>query len=765
MSESVAEARHHPLGAPALHALVDLAPDGIFVADAAGRYLYVNDAGCAMLGYTRQELMLQRIQQAVPEADLERLARARAAMIEGPTGATEWTLRRKDGSLLSVEVTARLLPDGQWQGFVRDISERKALQAEREALFQQVDADRRQLRTLVDTLPLAVMLYQPDGSIVANRRCEELLGMALSPAAGSAQYADRIFLADGRPVPRDQLLSARVRRGETVIAEEFMVRRPDGSELPVLASAAPITDAGGQTIGGVGVFQDMSERMRLERAVRDNEHLLKSVFDLLPVGVWIGDASGRIVSHNPAAERIWCGAPHVGPDQFDQYQGWFVDSGKRIAPDEWAMVRATGKGETCIGELVRIRCFDGSFKTIIHSAAPLCNADGRIIGGIVVSEDITQLHAAQERLRASEELLRTVFDLLPVGLWIADRDGRITRGNPAGHRIWQGEGQMGPEHYGRQTGWRVDTGKQLAPEEWGIPRALRDGVSSTRDLIRIQCFDGSMKTVINWASPIRSDSGEITGAVAVNEDVTALHQTQEQLRAAVRDREEILALVTHDLRSPLSAITTLAATVALKAQKLPGGEPVRAMANNMMEIARQMSALVNDLLSVAVVRTDGATLTLVPTKASALLENAARAARPLFVGQGIRFEVQATGELPVVHVDPDRILRVFANLLDNARKFTERGGEVVLRAEALSAGVRYCVANSGPALPAKELQAMFQPFWQAGRGDIRGAGLGLAICRAIVEAHGGSIWAEAAEGKRVRICFLLPCAPAAMPRP
>ncbi|HEY0884071.1 MAG TPA: PAS domain S-box protein, partial [Ramlibacter sp.] len=280
MSESVAEARHHPLGAAALHALVDLAPDGIFVADAAGRYLYVNDAGCAMLGYTRQELMLQRIQQAVPETDLGRLARARAAMIEGPTGATEWTLRRKDGSLLPVEVTARILPDGQWQGFVRDISERKALQAEREALFQQVDADRRQLQTLVDTLPIAVMLYQADGSIVANRRCEELLGMPLPPAAGSAQYADRIFFADGRPVPHDQLMSARVRRGETVIAEEFMVRRPDGSELPVLASAAPITDAGGQTIGGVGVFQDMSERMRLERAVRDNEHLLKSVFDI-----------------------------------------------------------------------------------------------------------------------------------------------------------------------------------------------------------------------------------------------------------------------------------------------------------------------------------------------------------------------------------------------------------------------------------------------------------------------------------------------------
>ena len=763
MTECGAEAGRDTFpGSAALLALIELAPEGIFVADRDGHYLYVNDAACAMSGYSREELLALRVQDTVATAEAGRLERARAAMLQGPTGAAEWSLRRKDGSVLPVEVNARILPDGQWQGFVRDISPRKALEAEREALFQQVDADRRQLQALVDTLPLAVVLFQPDGTIFANGRCEELFGMTLAPAAGSAQYADRLCFPDGQPVAPAQLLDTRVRLGETVIAQEYLVRRPDGSGRPVLASAAPILDAGRQPIGGVGVFQDMSERMQLERSIRASELLLKSVFELLPVGIWIADAEGRIVGQNPAAERIWGGAPQGAPARFDEFQGWFVNTGRPIAASEWALARAVREGETCIGELVRIRCFDGTFKTIINSAAPLRDDDGRITGAIVLNEDITGLHDAQERLRASEELFRTVFDLLPVGLWIADREGRITRGNPAGHRIWQGAGQMGPEHYGRQKGWHVDTGQPIAPDEWAIPRALRHGEPSSRDLIRIQCFDGSMKTVINWAGPIRSDTGEITGAVAVNEDVTALHQTQEQLRAAVRDREEILALVTHDLRSPLSAIMTLAATVALKAQKLAGGEPLRAMADNMMEISRQMSALVSDLLSVAVVRTDGTSLKLIPTKASALLDNAVRAAQPVFAREGITFDVRPAGELPVVHVDPDRILRVFANLLDNARKFTGAGGQVVLGAEALSAGVRYCVTNSGPPLPARELESMFQPFWQAGRGDLRGAGLGLSICRAIVEAHGGSIWAEAAAGKRVRICFLLPCAPVAL---
>jgi len=750
------EDKQPPLATAALYALIEQAPDAIFVADRDGRYLYVNEAGYRMLGYAPGELVGMTILETVAPVHAERLERSRAAMLEGRTQTAEWLLRRKDGSPVPVEVNARILPDGQWQGFVRDISERHAHEAERSALFDEIAAERRRLKTLLDTLPLGLVFFESGGRISANRRAEELLGLSVAPQGGSAQYADRIFYPDGRRVPPDALAGPRVRRGETIIGEEYVIRRPDGSELPVLGSAAPIRDNEGTVVGGVGVFQDISERMRLEQSVRDNERLLKAVFDIIPVGIWIADRSQRVVSHNPAAERIWCGARHLEVARFGEFKGWWVDTGQPVGAEEWPLARAILNGDTCPGRLIRIQCHDGSFKTIIDAAAPLRDGNGNLAGAVAVNEDITALHEAQERLRASEELFRTVFDLLPVGLWIADRKGRVTRGNPAGHRIWQGAGQMGPEHYGRQQGWSIETGKPIAPEEWGIPRAIRRGEATPRDLIRIQCFDGSSKTVINWAAPIRSDSGEITGAVAVNEDITALHHTQEQLRTAVRDREDILAMVTHDLRSPLSAIMTLATTIGLKSHKLPGGAPVSAMADNLTEIARQMFGLVNDLLAVALVHSDHSVLKTTPTRSSALLEKAARVARPLFAREGIRFQVQAVGELPVIHVDADRVLRVFSNLLDNALKFTRAPGEVVLRAEAQSAGVRYCVANSGPPLSQAELDSMFQPFWQAGRGDQRGAGLGLAICRSIIEAHGGTIWAEPAAGQRVRICFFLP---------
>ena len=374
----------------------------------------------------------------------------------------------------------------------------------------------------------------------------------------------------------------------------------------------------------------------------------------------------------------------------------------------------------------------------------------------MANEDITALHEAQEKQRASEQLLRTVIDLLPVGLWVTDREGRITLANPAGERLWRGTRYVGPDQYSEYKGWSLETGKPIAPDEWGLSRAVRQGKTSRGELIRIQCFDGSFRTIINWAAPIRSDAGEVIGAVAVNEDVTSLQQTQEQLRAAVSDREEILAIVAHDLRNPLTGLMIGASAVEQSARKLPGGESIRELAATLVDISRRMSGLVEDLLAVAVATTGGGSmLKLAPVAAAQLIGRATEAAQPLLARDGLELKLNVEGELPKVNIDADRILRVFANLLDNALKFTPPSGRVTLAAERTADGVRFSVANSGPALPSERRRAMFRSFWQAGH-DRYGAGIGLSICRSIVEAHGGSIWAEPAKGQRVRVCFVLP---------
>lgn len=619
----------HALTASQLQVLIEQAADGIFVADGDGLYTFVNEAGCRMLGCAREEVIGKRILDLIPAEDAGRLLDSKAQLLRGATQVGEWRLRRNDGSWLPVEVSAKILADGQWQGIVRDISERKAHQARNEMLFRQLEEERRWLQGVLDALPIGVVLYRGERNAYYNRRSEELFGMRLSATGGSAQYANRILFSDGRPVPRSELVSTRVlQKQETIVGEEFVIARPEGTRIPILGSAAPVYDERGRQLGGVGVFQDVSDRMQAEQKIRDERQLLKHIFDILPVGVWIADREGRIILSNRAGDQIWQGTRHVGPEQFAEYKAWWIETGKPIAAEEWGIARAIGAGET-----------------------------------------------------------------------------------------------------------------------------------SQSELLRIQCFDGSFKTVINWAAPIRTESGAITGAIAVNEDVTSLQYTQEQLRAAVRDREDILAIVTHDLRNPLTAMLMTADAMERETGSLAEDEPLRFGIAAMRDTARRMSGLVEDLLAVSVAQGGHSMLKLAPISASTLLQRAAEG-RPLFANRSLRLEQCVAADLPMLNIDGDRILRVLTNLLDNAEKFTDPTGRILVSADAVAGGVRFAVANSGEALPTENLKAMFQPFWQAARQDSRGAGLGLAICRSIVEAHGGTIWAEPAQGERVRVCFVLPRAPA-----
>jgi PAS domain S-box-containing protein len=609
---------------------------------------------------------------------------------------------------------------------------------------------------VVDTMPLGVALFEADGRVTCNRHAEAMLGMSVSPAGGSVQYANRIRYPDGRPVPPGHLPSDRVKRGETVVSEQYVIEWPDGTRIPTLVSGAPIHDADGHVIGGVAAFQDLREHVRLTDVIDRSERLLRAVFDILPVGVWIADRTGRLLHQNPAGRRIWGGVRDVPMEQYDVYKGWRLATGERITSAAWGMARALTNGETSLGELIRIEGFDGEFRTIIHSSAPLRDEFGEIVGAIVVIEDVTALHEAQERARESERLLRTAFELLPVGVWVTDREGRITLANPAGDRIWRGTHLVGLSDYATYKGWWIETGQPIGAEEWGLWRAIHHGEESRSELIRIQCFDGSFKTIINWAAPILSGGGEIVGAVAINEDVTSLQHAQEQLRAAVADREEILAIVTHDLRAPIQTFLSGAASLELRAGELPGGEAVRALAAGLGEAAARMAGLVNDLLAVSVGEAGGPSLLkLEPISGERVLARAVDAAGKLLTDTSIQFEARQVAALPDLAVDADRILRVLTNLLENARKFTPTSGRITLAAEPTAGGVRFCVSNTGPPLNREELERMFQRFWQAER-RVDGAGLGLSICRSIVEAHGGSIWAEPVAGERVRVCFELP---------
>jgi PAS domain S-box-containing protein len=265
-----------------------------------------------------------------------------------------------------------------------------------------------------------------------------------------------------------------------------------------------------------------------------SEALLTNVLENLPVGVWITDQKGQVVHGNPASHKIWAGARYVGMDQYSEYKAWWLDSGETIEPQDWAAVRAIRYGEVSIDEEIEIECFDGSHKIIANSAVPIYEK-GIIQGAIVVNQDISERKRAEQELMKSEALFKTAFQILPVGAWLTDTNGKIIYGNPAGQEIWAGAHYVGIEQFGEYKAWWLNTGKPIEPEEWAVARAIK-GETSLNEEIEIECFDGTHKIILNSAIPVKDDQQRFHGVFVVNQDIT--HRKQNEL--ALRQSNELI---------------------------------------------------------------------------------------------------------------------------------------------------------------------------------------------------------------------------------
>jgi hypothetical protein len=152
-------------------------------------------------------------------------------------------------------------------------------------------------------------------------------------------------------------------------------------------------------------------------------------------------------------------------------------------------------------------------------------------------------------------LLQQVLEALPVGVWVMDHTGRITHGNPAGRRIWGGARYIGPAHFGEYKGWWADTGQRIAPDEWAASRAITRGETSIDEVVDIECFDGSRKTILNSALPLRDVAGQITGAIIINQDITDRRRSELEREHLVKKLQAAMAQV-HTLSGLLPICST-----------------------------------------------------------------------------------------------------------------------------------------------------------------------------------------------------------------
>ncbi len=232
---------------------------------------------------------------------------------------------------------------------------------------------------------------------------------------------------------------------------------------------------------------------------------------------------------------------------------------------------------------------------------------------------------------------------------------------------------------------------------------------------------------------------------------------------AVRAREEVLAIVSHDLRNPLSAVS-LGASLLQMSETM--SEEDREQLDTIVLSTKRMNRLIADLLDVT--RLEGGKrlpVELATVEVAELVNETEELFRAQAGVAGVTIAPDVPEQMPPVRADRHRVMQVLSNLVGNSLKFTPPGGRIDVRATRKDGYVLLTVADTGPGIPKENLYDIFSPYWQAKRTERMGAGLGLPIAKGIVEAHGGTIWAESDPGRGTQFYFTLPIDNDAASRP
>jgi signal transduction histidine kinase len=375
---------------------------------------------------------------------------------------------------------------------------------------------------------------------------------------------------------------------------------------------------------------------------------------------------------------------------------------------------------------------------------------------VVAHDDITVQKQSDRALRAAERLLRSVLEALPIGVWIMDSDGRIVQGNVAGVRVWAGARYVGPQEFGEYKGWWLSTGEPIAAEEWAAARAIRNGETSIDEEVEIECFDKTRKIILNSAVPLFDSDHRITGAIIVNQDITArkraeaereaMSREQERLRLAAveadKAKDDFIAMLSHELRTPLQSV--LGWTAILK-DALPDPQASARAVAAIERNTRIQAQLLDDTLDISRIIRGQLTLDESDVDLAALVGEVIDSMRPAAMEKGVALVEQGRGARATVHGDPTRLQQIVWNILANALKFTPAGGRIEVRTRAAGEWVDVSVRDSGMGIAPAFMPFLYDRFRQGAGGPEtrrRGLGLGLSIVKELVELHRGTITAE-----------------------
>ena len=505
-----------------LTALIWSSPTAIVMIDLEGNATLWNPAAERIFGWQEREVLGRPLPFIPPDRHEEHMKLRTAVLRDEPLTGLEIILQRKDGSLVQTELSTALLRDAANKpcgilGLLNNITDRK--QAE-EALR----SSEERFRSVCDAMPQQVWTANPEGALdYVNQRVVEYFGQPPEQLEGWGWE---------QVVHPDDLLKCQTCWGQSLetgdpYEMEFRLRRAsDETYRWHIARALPLRDHAGRIVKWYGSCTDISDRKHAEEALRQREQELRTVLDTLPVGVWFTDQTGKVLLANPAGRQIWQGIKQVGLGQDSDQIRWWEEVGPATEPHRWALARALTKGESTLHETLEIESQDGFRKTLRNSAMPVRDNDGRILGAIVLNEDITDRVRAEDALRQNHALLSAIMDTAIDIIFVKDRMGRYLHMNQAGARA------LGMT-VNEVIGWNDYA---LWPSDLAASCQIADGrVLETGETVMVEetaTFDGKTTVYLTIKSPYRDPEGRVIGVIGVSRDITERKQAEEALRTS-----------------------------------------------------------------------------------------------------------------------------------------------------------------------------------------------------------------------------------------
>ena len=475
------------------------------------------------------------------------------------------------------------------------------------------------------------------------------------------------------------------------------------------------------------------ELQRTQAALRESERRFREMIDALPAAIYTTDAEGRLTHFNPAAVEFSGRVPELGTDPWCVSWKLYHPDGTPLPHDECPMALALREGRVVRGVETIAERPDGTRVWFMPYPTPLRDADGRLVGGINMLLDITERKHGEQAAAS----LAAIVDSSDDAIISKDLNGIITSWNEGAERLF---GYSAEEAIGQSITMLIPPDRR--DEEPEILSRLRRGERVDHfDTIRIR-KDGSR---FRFPSRFRrSETAAAASSAHRRSPATSpsASRSEAALKEADRRKDEFLATLAHELRNPLAPIRNAVQILKAKGPPDPELQWGRDVIDRQVQV---MARLLDDLLDVSRISRNKLELRKERVELATVVEAALETSRPLIEAGGHELTVTLPPEPIHLDADPVRLAQVFANLLNNAAKYTEEGGRIWLTAERQGSDVIVSVKDNGIGIVAEMLPRIFEIFAQSPRASTRsqgGLGIGLSLVKGLVELHGGSIEAH-----------------------